>query len=87
MALVGMAFISGMNYVDADEVNIDVSYIGFYSSAVESSVFVTVAQSQNALSMGLDVIAAVKDRLENTHGMTVGILDTVRVFGLGVIEA
>lgn len=85
MAVKGAAHISNLHYVDANDLQIEVNYVGFHTSSIEAGLTVQVAKNATQLGMEQTVAAAVKDALV-TAGMTVGFLDTVRIFGLGMVE-
>lgn len=87
MALRGMAHIGNLHWLGEDTADIDLNYIGFGPDSVEAGMTVTVSQASLPAQIEAQVAQAVKDKLANEHGYTIAQGDTVRVFGMGVIEA
>jgi hypothetical protein len=87
MALRGLAHIGNLHHVSGTEADVDVNYVGFGADPVEAGFNIRVAQSSTPGQIEAQVAAAVKDRLAAEHGYVIEVGDTVRVFGMGVIEA
>ena len=81
MAVKGVAHIGNLHYVNTNDFQIDVNYVGLHTSQIEAGLSVQVNKDDTDAQMLIAVVADVKSALV-TAGMTVGIGDTVKVFGL-----